>query len=56
VAAYIVPILLGVAVLFGGVVAFAFSKAIHSAPGAPVAERISADASRAVLKDSPFQP
>ena len=53
-AAYIIPLLLGVAVLFGGVVAFIFSKALRSAPGPqaklPVAE------SSDTRTDRPSQP
>lgn len=49
-AAYIVPLLLGVAVLLGGAVAFIFSKALRFAPRPPAAKEFPADESGAALK------
>jgi hypothetical protein len=51
VAAYIVPILLCVAVLLGGVAAFIFSQALRSTPRPLAAEEFPADESGATLKD-----
>jgi len=56
VAAYIVPMLLCVAILFGGVVACVFYQAIRSAPGSHAAEKLPADESEAALKDRTSQP
>jgi len=50
VAAYIVPLLLCVAVLLGGVVAFIFFQALRSTPRPPTAEEFPADESGAALK------
>ena len=53
-AVYIIPILLGVAVLFGGVVAFLFSKALRSAPG--LQAKLPAAESSAARTDRPSHP
>lgn len=55
-AADIIPLLLGVAVLLGGVVAFMFSKLLRSTPGPHAAEELPADESGAALKDRASQP
>ncbi len=50
-AAYIIPILLFVALPLGGVVAFMFYKLLRSTPGGHAAEERPSDESRAALKD-----